>query len=168
MSVSSFVCLCGVVGFIWLADLQASAASHIPQFEDFPARGRSATRPAPPLLRTKDQIRFRTQLRSAAADGPNFAGHFTIADWGCGTNCSTIALIDSVTGVVYKAPFNFLYYGPNYTYEGGSDHVEYYVSSNLLICRGCPDDKECGTFYYVLDNNSLRLIREINHGPLSK
>ncbi len=29
--------------------------------------------------------RYRTRLREGAAEGPNFAGHFTIVGWGCGT-----------------------------------------------------------------------------------
>lgn len=47
---------------------------------------------------------FYTRITEAAADGPNFAGHFTFADWGCGMLCMQYAIIDSITGdiVVYQ------------------------------------------------------------------
>jgi hypothetical protein len=41
---------------------------------------------------------FRTTLDSAAAAGPNFAGHFTVVTWGCGSACQVSAVVDAVTG----------------------------------------------------------------------
>ncbi len=41
---------------------------------------------------------FRTTVSEQVASGPNFAGHFTFVQWGCGTNCLANAIIDSITG----------------------------------------------------------------------
>ena len=48
---------------------------------------------------------FRTELRRQAARGPDFAGHYTLAMWGCGCCCTVVAVVDSVTGQVTFAPF---------------------------------------------------------------
>src|SRR5438105_1150903 len=34
----------------------------------------------------------------AAPDGPNFAGHYTVVTWGCGTECQMHAILDGRTG----------------------------------------------------------------------
>lgn len=41
---------------------------------------------------------FASAITSAVSKGPNFAGHFTIAEWSCGTNCQDHAVVDVVTG----------------------------------------------------------------------
>src|SRR2546423_11174330 len=46
--------------------------------------------------------RFRTVLTQGAAGGVNFAGHFTIVTWGCGTQCQSYAVIDASTGRVFS------------------------------------------------------------------
>ncbi len=49
----------------------------------------------------KDARMFRTNLRNAAKGGVNFAGHYVLTGWGCGTNCSQWAIIDARNGRVY-------------------------------------------------------------------
>src|SRR5687768_4939658 len=44
---------------------------------------------------------FRTNLRNAAKEGVNFAGHYILTSWGCGTNCSQSAIIDARNGRVF-------------------------------------------------------------------
>lgn len=44
---------------------------------------------------------FRTNLRSAAKERVNFAGHFILTTWVCGTNCSQTAVIDARDGRVF-------------------------------------------------------------------
>lgn len=43
---------------------------------------------------------FYTVITSTAAAGPNFAGHFTVASWGCGTDCVGYAVVDAKTGEI--------------------------------------------------------------------
>ena len=44
---------------------------------------------------------FRTLLRAAAQEPPDFAGHYKIVRIGCGTSCVTIAVIDRATRNVF-------------------------------------------------------------------
>jgi hypothetical protein len=41
---------------------------------------------------------FASVISEAVAGGPNFAGHFAIAEIGCGTNCQNHAIVDVITG----------------------------------------------------------------------
>src|SRR5882724_7345634 len=69
-------------------------------FVTYPARhyrGKLAT----PRLITPTQREFRTVIRRGAVKGPNFVGHYTVAEWGCGSNCVVYAVIDAITGAVY-------------------------------------------------------------------
>jgi ankyrin repeat protein len=72
-----------------------------PQFADFPVHRVYRGKPAPidfngnPWART-----YRTRLKQAASCGANFAGHYTVAEWGCGSSCQSINFIDARDGAV--------------------------------------------------------------------
>lgn len=68
-------------------------------------------RVAPELERTPTPLdlasypgarRFRTVLRNGARRGPNFAGHYTVVSWGCGSPCTEFVIVNGWTGkIVY-------------------------------------------------------------------
>lgn len=77
-----------------------------PRFESYSISQRYTGRVARVNLRSHPDAKlFRTRLREAAKNKPNFAGHYILATWGCGASCNTVALIDAKTGNVYFAPF---------------------------------------------------------------
>src|SRR2546425_8037819 len=77
-------------------------ASHPPRFEEYPARAPFSGKPAPVnLASNRNARRYRTVLRQGAAQGPNFAGRYTIVKWGCGSPCKAFAIIDAKTGGVW-------------------------------------------------------------------
>jgi len=55
-------------------------------------------KPAPLDLSSSDARMYRTQLRYAIRQGPKFAGYYAVGTWGCGTGCTTVAIIDLRTG----------------------------------------------------------------------
>lgn len=73
-----------------------------PAFQKFPAQSLFlGPYKAPNLHQTKRTWLYRTQLRDAVTGEPTFAGHFVIADWGCGTECQSFAAIDRRSGSVF-------------------------------------------------------------------
>jgi len=146
--------------------LTVGAASRAPRFEDFRVTEVFKGKPPNIDLRTVMQKRYPTQIRKQAILPANFAGHFRIAEWGCGTSCGMLAVIDLKTGKVYDGPFQDMDYGEQYRYEGGSQDLEYRVSSSLLVARGCPEFKNCGTYYYEWKGDKFDLLRFVPHGPL--
>jgi hypothetical protein len=141
-------------------------------FEQFPAGEIFKGAPARPVLKTAGQRQFRTVIREAAGKGANFAGHYTIAQWGCGAGCISIALIDAKKGTVYDGPFAVLGWGwPQFKYEGkysandeGFEPLSFRIDSRLLIVRGCPEDTDCGSYFYEWTGSSLKLIRKVPAG----
>lgn len=58
-------------------------------------------KPAPVDLKSYEGARtYRTKLREGAKEGPNFAGHYTIVTYGCGTQCRESWVIDAKTGKI--------------------------------------------------------------------
>jgi hypothetical protein len=43
---------------------------------------------------------FRTQIDEAVAAGPNFAGKYAVAQWGCGTGCQGHAVVNVESGKI--------------------------------------------------------------------
>lgn len=130
----------------------------VPRFEDYPVRRVYAGRRAPVLL-DADSRMFRTRLREAARGRPNFAGHYTVALWGCGAGCVTGALVDAKTGRVYWLPRQAWL-----DYDAGLDFepVRFRSDSRLLIMFGTrdeSDDAEFGTHYYEFDGSRFRHLR---------
>src|SRR4051812_50005206 len=97
-------------------------------FKRYPA-GTFSGRPASARIVTRAARSFRTRLREGAKAGPNFAGHYTIVQWGCGSGCADFAIVDANTGVVnWAAPFqNVGFDVPE------SKGLIYQVDSRLLI-----------------------------------
>jgi hypothetical protein len=89
------------------------------QFAAVPYTGR----PVDPGIGTDPNARgYRTMIRRACArQGVNFAGHYTIAEWGCGAMCAMLAVVDRIDGRVYFTgiPFDTLdgHYGAQYSLD---------------------------------------------------
>jgi len=137
----------------------------LPKFEDFPVTKIFKGRPALPKLVTPRAKSFRTMIRRDAAEGPNFAGQFTIALWGCGS-CLSMAIVNAVDGTVYPAPFSTLAdFFPGADYAGPPDHsaIDFRLTSWLLFVRGCPDEdkKACASYFYEWTGKELKLLRKI-------
>ncbi len=79
----------------------APAQNRIPQFKDHSVSDRYIGKTAR-LALTRDDRMFKTRLAWAAKNQrPNFAGHYILTSWGCGTTCLMGAIIDAKTGKVY-------------------------------------------------------------------
>jgi hypothetical protein len=115
-------------------------AKNPPKFSDYPVSENWHGTAAPVNLATRSERMFRTQLTNAAKEPPNFAGHYRVAYWGCGSVCSAGALIDLQTGDVFPPPLTT----PNgggwerwitcaALFEGAND--EFHVDSRLVVVR---------------------------------
>lgn len=136
-----------------------------PRFEQYPAKVEKARVKAIDFKRNPDAKTFRTRLSEAIREGVNFAGHYVVAGWGCGTGCISGAIIDARTGNVYwPIEFNALsvwYSGDSYADEP----VAYRKDSRLIVISGSPgvkdggQDKPQGKYYYEWKGNRLHLIK---------
>jgi hypothetical protein len=148
--------------------VSSAAAFQVPHFGEFPAEHADVTGPLLLSFSGEFQRQFRTRISDAAKLRPDFADHYRLADWGCGSQCVSIALVDLATGRVYDGPFRTLGYGRPQVYVGGERELEYRISSRLLIARGCPEDKDCGTYYFVWEDSRFRRVLEVPSKPLKR
>ncbi len=142
------------------ADMPADA----PRFKDY-AVPIYTGKPARPAVRAdKRSWLFRTELREAAAEGPNFAGHYRLASWGCGAACFQWAIIDLQSGKVFH-PANLASTDhvnvDEALYEGGIQAVHIRPDSRLLVVIGGinEDPKLRGISWFVWDGKQLKRIR---------
>jgi hypothetical protein len=150
---------------MWLIFALLVAQDALTKFEGYPATDLLKGPPAKPILRGWHR-NYRTRIREAAAEGPDFAGHFKIAEWGCGSGCAGIAIIDEKTGAVYDGPFAFVSMLPGFRYSelpelDPSAMLQRKLNSRLLIVHGCPEEKNCASYYYEWTGSRFKLLKRI-------
>jgi hypothetical protein len=111
---------------------------------------------------------YRTLLRQEVARGPNFAGHYRVAIWGCGSSCAMFAVINLNTGRVITpegfSATSYVYFDVDQNFFPGSQswhgQFGFRKDSRLLVVLGDLDEDESreGAFYLVLDAERLRPI----------
>jgi hypothetical protein len=102
----------------------------------------------------------------------NFAGHYAIVEYSCGSSCHSMVVIDMKTGEVFdNVPFSALDVnldsrdGP--VYKG----LAFKKQSRLLVASGCfdfdqPESKhECGTKYFEFKSAQF-VVLEFSRGPV--
>jgi hypothetical protein len=154
-----------------LAALQVgllSAQNTVPTFDQYRVtEPKFSGKPMRPVIKTAEDRRFLTMIRDAAVDGPNFAGHFTIAEWGCGAGCVSVAIIDAATGSIYSGPFRILswemrkYENKYAANDEKFQPIEYRLDSRLLVGRGCPEGANCASYFWEWTGSQFKLVRKI-------
>jgi len=136
--------------------IDAAKVVAAPKFTDFPARA-VALKPAPPLMNDRLARQFRTELRRQVVHGPNFAGKYTVAIWGCGSSCFQFAIVDARTGQVFGDKFPYV----STVHSKGLNNLAFKLTSNLIVLTGAPDEDERreGVHYAVWTGRNLRFIR---------
>lgn len=152
--------------FCWTLAVFCAAGAAIPQFGEYRTRDVLKGPAAEPVVSSPYQITFKTRIVEEARLGVNFAGLYRIAEWGCGSSCVSIAVVNLQTGAVYDGPFKLLGYGTRRQYEGGEDELEYHDDSRLMIARGCPGDRDCGTYYFEWNGDRFLRLRYVPAGPV--
>ena len=165
---------------------QNASAANPPRFEDYPVSSIFKGTPASPILATPEQRLYRTRIRNGVSigsdvwtgnldnqvgrKGPNFAGHFFVIRWGCGSQCVMMATVDAETGQVFEPPLS----------EKGSlwvpldnlsdMEIDLRPDSSLLIlrnaCRNFKSRKSCGIYYFKWHDNRFDLVKFVYVDPL--
>jgi hypothetical protein len=105
-----------------------------------------------------DARRYRTALREGAAAGPNFAGHYAVVSWGCGSSCNELAIVDMRSGqVTFDSRIRDIYSG----HVGEFNFESSRLNSRLLVVAGMPQEDQArdGVTYFEWTGSRLKLIR---------
>ena len=158
------------------ADLFDSKA---PSFRGYPAASAQGMTLTPKLDLSSNPLakKYRTVLRQEIAKGPNYAGHYRVAVWGCGASCAMFGVVNLKTGRVITAREFATVVG---TYLAADEFLSdtrgdywgfrYANDSSLLVVLGAPDEDESrtGAYYFVLRSESLHLIHTTHVGKTCK
>ena len=139
----------------------------VPDFGDYAApvyTGRAAA-----LKLTTSQARgYRTRLREGARRAVNFAGHYKLHTWSCGTGCLQTAFIDAKTGEVFFPAeldgFIVCFYQPG-AVESLEEALQFQKGSRLIVMSGYPvserdkDAPKKGLYYYEWTGGELKLLK---------
>jgi hypothetical protein len=162
-----------VAAFAVFASAVIAQTAGIPKIEDFPATEKFSGKPAAPAIKTAGDRTFRTKIHEGAARGPNFAGHLTIATWGCGSSCLDLAVIDARTGEIYPGLPAIFSFGAPLKFPDGAETtgdkfepLSFRLNSRLLILRGCPDEKDCALYAFEWTGKTFRLLTQQPASPL--
>ena len=138
----------------------ALAAAGAVRFEDFPALTGPPVRNAPLILTPRDR-QYQTRLRAAAADRPNFAGHYVLTTWGCGTECLYGAAVNLRTGRVTFLPFATCCFSE--APDGNKGMVAFRRDSALLVLLGMRGERGdgMGSHFYRIQGDRLAHLRSV-------
>jgi hypothetical protein len=133
-----------------------------PSFEDYPAKQIYKGEPAPPKLDQGERM-FHTVIRRGAKSEVQFAGHYTVPQFGCGAGCSAFYIVDSITGKVHDG-FGIAELPGHWLEKQSGEQplrIQFIPSSRLLKINGCPNEQDCGYYDYVMvDGKGLELVQK--------
>ncbi|HEX8297761.1 MAG TPA: hypothetical protein VF594_01260 [Rubricoccaceae bacterium] len=147
-----------LVLFALVATSASAQTAGLPRFEDYPAGPAYRGRVAPLVLSSSATARtYRTMTRQAMAEGVNFAGHYVVATWGCGTECMGGVIVDARTG---RAVADLPGFSPFTTFRLDSRLIAVMTPEEVLE-RFPPEDdvhipSHYQSSYWVLDGRALR------------
>lgn len=140
------------------------AGPSAPKFSDYRVKP-GALKPVPAKV-TPEFRTFRTMIRRGAAEGPNFAGHYSVALFGLAMGHRCFAIVDSVTGRINGeiTPQDATWRLPDTkincvtVLEGEDQEPQFRVDSRLLILAGRFGER-MGVGYYVWTGSRLERVR---------
>lgn len=134
------------------------AKSTVPQFKDYPVQSVYTGKTAQLDLSDESARMFRTRLRDALKEKPDFAGEYVTTMWGCGASCRTYSFVSKRTGKLLQVGF------------GGEENAEDVVAtrpnSRLLVTE--EENRNANyevvnitTRFYVLEKSKFKLLKTV-------
>lgn len=134
------------------------------RFEDYRTDSVLHSKPAAPDFRSdRSALQFVTRIKEACKDGTtDFAGKYTIVEWGCGTECLGMAMVDRENGkIIYShIPFDTAdgHYGLKYRKDSRLLLVNSYLADDYPGYYLCTDFRVL--CYYVWTGDRFRLVKK--------
>lgn len=114
-----------------------------------------------PQFKGRDKAfrQFRTVIRDGMKDGADFAGQYSVVQYGCGAGCSFAVIADNRTGQLFDFP------------RGGEDNMymtlQYARDSRLIAAQWASyDDKACHLDFFEWKNGKAELISSRKFGAV--
>ena len=149
-----FSSLALAVAWLWIAPAEAQKT---PLFRDYLSGPIYYGHHAEPDLSSRDAYNFRTRLRAAAREEVNFASHYRVVTWGCGTSCVSGAVVDLASGHVTFFPFSICCSAK--VTESDFQPVLYRPNSSLIVFVGLRNEEQPdASHFYEFTRGQFRHI----------
>lgn len=146
------------------------ASEQPPRFQEYAIEKVFTGTPASPLFQRPEERRYRTAILNGVKKGygvleepggrdrpgPNFAGHYIVIQWGCGTECLQYAIVDARTGRIFQPPVPGK---RNEFFDTGL--LDFRLRSRLMIVKtNCAmgDSERCDRDYFVWADERFKHI----------
>ncbi|MCQ1779126.1 hypothetical protein NOJ05_18130 [Neorhizobium galegae] len=138
-------------------DTDSNVVEYAP-FTDFPVKSPYSGQSKAPDFAGRDKkfYSYRTRIKKGLEAGPNYAGEFSIIQFGCGTSCSVVFIANNRTGQVFDFPFSGEGFGPT--------ELRYRATSSLLMITR-RDGEKCVMESMTFTNDKWKRISTAPLGP---
>jgi len=144
--------------FLVCLSLAVCGQTKVPQFKHYPSTENFSGKNAPVII-GKNEKTFRTRLREASKEKPNFAGRYILTAWGCGAECLMGAVIDAKTGRVYWWNFTICCAA---NFAADFKPIEFRLNSRLIVFSGLRNEEgENGAHFYKFENGRFVFIKTV-------
>jgi hypothetical protein len=143
-----------IAGLFFGIGISGNAQQQV-SFKDYAVPLKFYGKPAIPLHNSPYSKTFKTKIREAVEDGPNFADHYTLALWGCGSSCVMFSIVDAVDGRVYDAPFTV-----SWADETDDGVIGVRNSRALHVVGSLNEGDNSADRWYIWDGKELKLQSE--------
>lgn len=141
-------------------DSQAAQQQSIPQFGDFPAGEIFVGTNALVRLPYHTDRIYGAPLAEASRQPPNFAGHYVLATWGCGAECTMGAAVDVVTGKVVWLPVTICCaQGTDKNFQP----IVARINSRLIVLSGLRNKKDGddAAHFYSIEGDRFQFVADV-------
>ncbi|MDM9628427.1 hypothetical protein QTL95_21245 [Rhizobium sp. S152] len=144
-----------------VASSQSSTSTPRPNGAEYRVEDRFNGKTVLPDFKKRDREfnSFRTRIRDGMREGPNFAGHYSLIQIGCGAGCSFVIVGDNKTG----RPSNFP--------RGGEDNMylalDFKRDSRLVAAQWFDYDTDrCFLEYFDFAGGMWKVLSKFDIGPM--
>lgn len=142
---------------IYSTSISAADYSYPISFDTFKVTVETRKIAVQPRVTSAEATPYISQLKSAAKQPINFAGHYVLATWGCGSGCVMGGAIDTLTGHVVMLPFTV----SNWPLQV-VEPLTFQKDSALLIIQGSRNEQGSGIHYYHFDGRTFNFLKTIH------
>jgi len=144
------------LGFVVCASAQDTGTAAVdPMYVRYSVKVSFRGTPALPKHNTPSSRTFKTVIRKEVAAGANFADHYTLASWGCGSGCMAFSIVNDLDGTVYDFPYTVSSFG---IWDSG---VAWRRDSNAVHVVGSLNEgNNLADRWYVWDGKKLNKVSE--------
>ena len=151
---SRFVCALAACLLSSCSVAQQVQPDNAAMFAKYPAGPVFHGTPAAPQWSNPDARMYHTRIQAGVRSGIAFAGHYSIAIWGCGTGCISFAVTDALTGRVTFFPQSI-----SVINEAG-ERLTYRKDSRAIHVIGSLNEENSADRWFVWDGKAFNLISE--------